>query len=81
MLAKRGEWALALYTLLCVIVPLSSLSLQSMTRYVLVMFPVFMLLAVAGKSERRHQVIQTIFISLSILLAALFAAHFSIGET
>lgn len=76
-LIKRREWALALYTLLAVVVPLSSLSLQGVDRYVMVIFPVFMVLAVAGRRSKLDQTIRAVFIALLSLMAALFAARFS----
>jgi hypothetical protein len=78
-LIKRRQWALALFTLLAVIVPLSSLSLQGVDRYVMVIFPVFMVLAVAGRHPKLDQTIRTIFIALLALMAALFAARFSLA--
>ncbi|HEY0003506.1 MAG TPA: mannosyltransferase family protein, partial [Pyrinomonadaceae bacterium] len=50
LLLKRSEWALSLYTLASVIVPLSAMMLQSNARYVATIFPVFLMLALAGKS-------------------------------
>ena len=78
-LAKRREWALATYTFLSVLVPLSSANLDTIDRYVLVIFPVFMMLAVAGRSVRADRVIQTIFASLLGVMTALFAAHVSLA--
>ncbi|HEY0006749.1 MAG TPA: hypothetical protein VGB17_18345 [Pyrinomonadaceae bacterium] len=79
VLLKRREWALALYTLLSVIVPLSSNTLQGVDRYVMTIFPVFIVLARAGRGPRLDQTIRTIFIALLGLLAALFAARFSLA--
>jgi hypothetical protein len=79
VLIKRREWALALFTLLAVIMPLSSLSLQGVDRYVMLIFPVFMVLAVAGRRPKLDQTIRTIFIALLALMTALFAARFSLA--
>jgi Mannosyltransferase (PIG-V) len=80
VLLKRREWALATYTLLSVIVPLSAtLNLQSMTRYVMVIFPIFFVLASAGRSRRGDQIIRAVFITLLGLLTALFALHVTLA--
>ncbi|MDQ5845165.1 MAG: hypothetical protein M3539_07705 [Acidobacteriota bacterium] len=78
-LMKRREWALGLYTLLSVIVPLSSLSLQSLARYMSVVFPIFIVLALWGKSPRVDQTIRVVFIVLFALMTALWAAHVSLA--
>ncbi len=52
ILARRREWALALYTLMSIVIPLSSGILQSLERYTMGFFPVFIALAIAAKSER-----------------------------
>lgn len=78
-LAKRREWALAVYTVLAVVVPLSSMSLQGLDRYVMVIFPVFMMLAVVGRGPKVDQLIRAVFIALFSLMAALFAARFSLA--
>ncbi|MEA2172666.1 MAG: hypothetical protein QOD00_258, partial [Blastocatellia bacterium] len=79
VLIKRRAWAFALFTLLSVIVPLSSLSLQGVDRYVMLIFPVFLVLSVAGRRPRLDQTIRAVFIALLALMAALFAARFSIA--
>ncbi len=78
-LLKRREWALALYTFVSVIVPLSTITLESMARYVLVVFPVFMMLAVAGRRPMVDQVIRAVFIVLLGLMSASFALYLSIA--
>lgn len=79
VLAKRRKWALSLYTLAGIIIPLSSQLLQSHARYVMVVFPVFIILAWWGRNPRVDQVIRAAFIVLLGLMSALFAAHFSIA--
>lgn len=81
ILIVKREWALATYTFIQIILPLSSLTLQSATRYVMTIFPVFIVLAMAGRRPTVDQVIRTIFIALLSLMAALFAARFSIAMT
>jgi hypothetical protein len=79
ILLKWKQWALGIYTLVAVIAALSSLVLQSQARYAMVLFPVFMVLAVAGKRRRVDEVIRTIFVGLLCLMTALFAAHFTMA--
>ncbi|HEY0407505.1 MAG TPA: mannosyltransferase family protein [Pyrinomonadaceae bacterium] len=76
-LAKRREWALSLYTLAGIIIPLSSQLLQSHARYVMVIFPLFIILAWWGRNPRVDQTIRAAFLVLLGLMSALFAAHFS----
>ncbi|MEA2176405.1 MAG: hypothetical protein QOD00_3997 [Blastocatellia bacterium] len=77
ILAKRRQWSLSLYTLLCIIVPLSALALQSISRYALTIFPIFIILALAGRRPRLDQTIRAIFLTLLALMTAIFAIHFS----
>jgi hypothetical protein len=74
---KRREWALAAYTLTAVFLSLSTGQLHSHARFVLVIFPVFMALALAGRRPAVDQTIRAVFLALLGLMAALFAAHFS----
>jgi len=72
-LLKQRRWALATYALLSLIVPLSAaFNLQSMARYVLVIFPIFFVMGGAARSHRRDQVISALFIVLLGLLTATF---------
>ena len=79
VLLKRRQWALAVYTLLSVVVPLSGTMLQSLTRYTMVTFPVFIVLAIAGRSYLVDQTIRTVFVILLGLMTALFALHFGMA--
>jgi hypothetical protein len=79
VLLKRRQFALAAYTLLAVLVALSSALLQSQARYAMVVFPVFMTLAMAGRHAKIDQVIRTVFLVLFALMSALFAAHFTLA--
>lgn len=79
ILIKRREWSLGLYTLASVILPLSSSQLQSTARYSLVIFPVFIVLAVAGRTPRADRTILVLFVTLLSLMTVLFAAHFSLA--
>jgi hypothetical protein len=79
VLLKRKQWALGTYTLLCVILPLSAMHLQSLTRYTMIAFPIFILLAEAGKSSRIDETIRTVFLFLLGVMTLLFALHFSMA--
>jgi hypothetical protein len=73
VLLKRRQWALGLYALVSIIVPLSaSFGLQSMARYVMVTFPIFFVLGEAGRSRRLDQIISLVFVVLLGLLTAMF---------
>jgi len=80
VLVRRRQWALAVYGLISLIVPLSAtVSLQSLARYVMVIFPVFFVLASAGRSSRWDQIIRVLFVSLLTLMSALFALHVALA--
>ena len=79
VLLKRRQYALATYTLLTVLVALSSALLQSQARYAMVVFPVYITLAIAGRRPKFDQVIRTIFLVLLALMSVLFAAHFTLA--
>jgi hypothetical protein len=74
VLLRWREWSMAFYTLASVVLPLSSLALQSMGRYTMVVFPVFIVLAVAARRPRVDQAIRAIFMGLLGIMSALFAA-------
>ena len=78
-LLKQCQFALATYTLLAVLVALSSALLQSQARYAMVVFPAFVTLAMAGRNARIDQLIRTVFLVLFALMSALFAAHFTLA--
>jgi hypothetical protein len=79
VLLKRRQWSLAIYALTCVIAPLSSMALQSMSRYFLTIFPAFIILALAGRRTFLDQSMRAVFLALLALMTALFAVHFSIA--
>ena len=80
VLVRRRQWALAVYGLISLIVPLSAtVLLQSLARYVMVIFPVFFVLASAGRSSRWDQIIRVLFVSLLTLMSALFALHVALA--
>jgi hypothetical protein len=74
VLMKQREWALGLFSLVSIVVPLSYQPLlQSLARYVMVIFPVYIVLARAGSSTRIDQIIQAIFVGLLCLMTAMLA--------
>jgi uncharacterized membrane protein YccC len=77
ILARRREWAFALYTLISIILPLSSGMLQSLERYTMGFFPIFIALGIAAKSEHSDQTIRVIFVSLLAIMTALYAAGYT----
>lgn len=77
VLARRRQWAFALYTFLSVLMPLSSGILQSLERYTMGYFPMFLALGIAVNSEKLDQTIRFIFVFLLGLATLLFAARFS----
>jgi Gpi18-like mannosyltransferase len=76
---KRKCWALATFTLLCVILPLTAQQLQSLTRYTMVAFPIFLLLAEAGRSQGVDLTIRTVFLFVLGVMTLLFAMNFSMA--
>src|ERR1043166_56987 len=77
VLLKRRELGLAVYTLLASLMALSSGLLQSQARYAMVLFPIYIVLAVAGRRVKIDQLIRAVFTVLLALLSALYAAHFT----
>jgi Mannosyltransferase (PIG-V) len=77
VLLKWRQWALGFYTLAAVILTLSSLLLIAQARYAMVLFPVHLTLAIAGRNERINVTIRVIFAGLLFLMTALYAANFS----
>ena len=79
LLIRRREWALAVYAFLSIFLPLSTGMLQSLDRYALIIFPMFMSLAIVAKSERTDTTIRFIFVMLLGIMTALFAANYTIA--
>jgi Gpi18-like mannosyltransferase len=80
VLMKRREWALGFFSLVSIVVPLSYQPLlQSLARYVMVIFPVYIVLARAGSSTRIDQVIQAIFVGLLCLMSAMLAGSVTLA--
>lgn len=80
VLLKRREWALGSFALLSILVPMSYQPLlQSFARYAMVIFPVFFVLASAGRSPRVDQVIRVVFVGLLCLMTAMLAARVTLS--
>jgi len=80
ILLRKREWAFAIYTLISILVPLSyQANLQSIARYVMVIFPVFIVLALFGRSPRVDQVIRVVFIALLSLMSAMLAVRVTLA--
>jgi Gpi18-like mannosyltransferase len=71
VLFLRRQWSFALYTGLSTLLPLTTGSLQSMARYALVVFPLFLILALAGRSHWLDRIITAVTITLYGWLIAL----------
>jgi hypothetical protein len=69
---RKRQWSYAAYTLLSVAIPLSSGSLQSMSRYAAVDFPVFYWLAGTCHTPNRDRALTAVFVILLGWLIALF---------
>jgi Gpi18-like mannosyltransferase len=79
LLIRRREWALAFYTFMSIFLPLSTGLLQSLDRYTVAFFPVFMALAIAARSYNVDQTIRFIFVILLGIMSALFAANYTVA--
>jgi len=79
VLLKRGQFSLAAYTLLSALVALSSALLQSQARYMMVVFPIYLVLATWTNRPKVNQMVFAIFVVLFGLMTALFAAHFTLA--
>jgi hypothetical protein len=77
ILVRRREWAFALYTLMSIILPLSSGVMQSFERYTMGFFPVFIALGIAVQSEKLDQTIRFVFVFLLGIMTTLFAAGYT----
>src|SRR5262245_56146196 len=74
---KRREWTWAFYTFVSVITPLSTITLEGHARYMVVVFPLFVMLAIWGRSPLIDQTIRTIFVVMLALMTAFFGFFFS----
>lgn len=79
VLLKRRQYSLAIFTLLSLLVALSSALLQSQARYAMVVFPVYIVLADWGRRAKVDQLIRALFVAVFALMTALFAAHYTLA--
>ena len=77
VLAAWRQWDLTVYTLAGVLLPLSTGSFQAMSRYVMVLFPIFLVLGRFGRHRPVDGLIRVAFPVLLGLLTAGFAARFT----
>jgi Mannosyltransferase (PIG-V) len=73
VLLKWRKWALGRFAVACMVISLSSTLLQSQARYSMVIFPMFMVLAIAGRRPRIDQLIRTSLLFLFILMTLMFS--------
>jgi hypothetical protein len=78
ILLKWRRWSLAFYALASIFVTLSSGVLQSQGRYSMVVFPAFMVLAIAGRRPRIHQTTVTVSLIMLTLFTILFCKYIDI---
>ena len=69
----RREWPLGAYTIVSVLLPLSTGSIQSVARYTLVVFPAFLLLSMVGRKPAADRIIIAVSAALFGWLTALMA--------
>ena len=73
----RRHWAWAFYILISVVTPLSTVTLEGHARYMVSMFPLFIMLAIWGRSPLVDQTIRTVSLVLLTLMTAFFGFFFS----
>lgn len=74
---KRREWAWAFYTFISTLVPLSTVTFEGQARYMAVVFPLFIMLAIWGRAPLIDQTIRTVFLVMLALMTAFFGFSFS----
>jgi hypothetical protein len=74
---KKREWAWAFYIFASAIMPLSTVTLEGQTRYTGVVFPIFIMLAIWGRSPLIDQIIRAVFLVMLTLMTAFFGFFFS----
>lgn len=77
ILIRRREWALALYSLMSVMLPLSSGVTQSLGRYTMGFFPVFIALGIRANSNHADQTVRFLLVFLLGIMTLLFATGFT----
>ena len=79
--AWRKHWAFATFTLFAVLLPLASGTLHSTARYMSVVFPIFIALAIAGHRPRLDQTIRIVFLVLFTIMTFSFAMRLSFASS
>jgi hypothetical protein len=79
VLLKWQRWPLAFYTLASTFIALTSGLLQSQARYAMVVFPAFIVLAVAGRNQRVDTVIRTTSLILLVVITIMFCLKMNIA--
>jgi hypothetical protein len=74
---KRQNWSWAFYIFISVLTPLSTVTLEGHARYMISVFPIFILLAIWGRSPLVDQIIRTVFLVMLSLMATFFGFFFS----
>jgi hypothetical protein len=76
VLAMRRQWALAAYTLLSILIPLTTGSLSSIPRYMAVVFPIFLVMAEFADTPRKDAAIRTVLVASLVVMTAFYALQF-----
>ena len=79
VLLRRKQWSEATYVLLGVIIPFSSGLLMSQRRYMWVLFPAFVLLAIWGENKWVDRTVTLVSLMGLALFTALFANWYWVG--
>jgi hypothetical protein len=78
-LARRRQWAFAIYVAAAVAIPLSTGSVQSIARYAVVVFPAFLWLAQRTTDRAVERLVGGIFIVLLGWMVAMFVLRVDFG--
>ena len=74
---RRREWAWAFYTFISTLIPLSTVTFEGQARYMSVVFPLLVMLAIWGRSPLIDQTIRAVFLVMLALMTAFFGFFFS----
>ncbi|HEV2705804.1 MAG TPA: glycosyltransferase family 39 protein [Pyrinomonadaceae bacterium] len=76
VLLRWRQWSLAAYVFAASFIALSNVKLASQGRYSMVLFPAFIVLAVAGRNTHVDNALRTAMLILLTLMTILYARHF-----
>ncbi|HEX8434078.1 mannosyltransferase family protein [Archangium sp.] len=79
--ARRRRWALSAYVLVGLLVPLSTQSVQSLARFVMIAFPVCLALGLVGKRERVHEGLMVVLTALFVIVTLGLVAGYTFALT